>query len=84
MWRTGCRLGRDLIDRPGHGLRQQPCIAEVRLDGGDRHARLDRDQVDTDQRNADPRIDDDTLVEDPVEYVNDTASYGPSLDGHDA
>jgi hypothetical protein len=45
-------------------------ILEVSVDRRDDHARFNGDQVDTHERDADPRIDDDTLVEYAIEYVD--------------
>ena len=56
----------DLTDRLG--------VLEVGVDRRDDDASFDRDEVDADQRNADPRVDDDPLVEDAIEHVDETRS----------
>ena len=47
-------------------------IFQVRIDGGDDHAGFDGDEVDPDQRDAHPGVDDDALVQDAVENVDET------------
>ena len=55
-------------------IRQQVRIPQVRVDGGYRHSRMDCDQIDPDQGDAHPSIDDDALVQDPVEDVDEAGS----------
>src|SRR5690348_15222566 len=52
-------VGRSQLARTRHRLRDTHGLGvfEVGIDGGDDDARLDRDQVDADQRHAHPRID---------------------------
>src|SRR5579864_7424741 len=45
-------------------------ILQIGVDRSHDYAGLHRDEVNADQRNADPGIDDDTFVENPVEHVN--------------
>src|SRR4051795_11709657 len=58
------------------------CVLEVRIDRSDDDARFNRDQVDADEGDANPRVDDDTFVEDPVEYVNETCAAWCTFDSH--
>lgn len=51
-------------------------------DGGHCDARLDRDQVDADQRDPGRRVDDDALVEHPVKHLNLSCGATHALDGH--
>src|SRR5213075_3239546 len=50
------------------------CVLEVRVDRSDDDARFNRDQIDADEGDTNPRVDDDTFVEDPVQYVNKTCA----------
>ena len=68
------RRRRDLADRFG--------VLQIRVDRGDDDARLDRDEVDAHQRDADPGIDDDAFVQDAIENVDETCSTCCSFNGH--
>src|SRR5512141_1869673 len=70
----GLRYRRDAPDRFG--------VFQVRVDRGDHDAGLDRDEVDADERNADPRVDDNPLVEDSIEDVDETCAACSAFNGH--
>src|SRR5580692_2661497 len=55
---------------------------QVRRDRGHDDPRLDRDQVDADQRDAHPCVDDDPLVKNTVEHVDDTGAGRTTLERH--
>src|SRR5262249_21681403 len=57
-------------------------VLQVRIDRSDHDARLDGNQIDTDQRDADPCIDDDPLIEYSIKDVNQACSAGSSFNGH--
>src|SRR5207253_1868052 len=57
-------------------------MLEVGCDGGHCDARLDREQVDADQRDPGRRVDDDALIEDPVKHLNLSCGATHALDGH--
>jgi hypothetical protein len=44
------------------------CVVEERIDRGDDDSRLDREDLDADERDANPDVDNDALIEDPVEH----------------
>jgi len=50
----------------------------------DDHARFDRDQVDAHQGDTHPCIDDDSLIEYTVEYIDETRPACSPFDGHPA
>src|SRR5439155_9092281 len=50
--------------------------------GGHDHGRFDGDQIDADQRHAEPGIDDDAFVQDAVENVDETCAAGGPFNGH--
>src|SRR6185369_4512128 len=57
-------------------------VLEVRVDRRNHDARFDRNQIDSDQRNSNPRVDHDSLVEYAIEYINQrTATWG-AFNGH--
>ena len=60
----GLRHGRDLADR----FR----VLQVGVDRRDDDSRLDRDQIDTNQRDANPGIDHNSLVQHSIEDVDET------------
>src|SRR5947208_3035918 len=64
--------------RQADGLR----VLQVGVYGGDDDASLDRDQVNADERDANPRVYDDALVQHAVEHVYQTGSAGCSLNSH--
>src|SRR5262245_239180 len=64
----------DLADRFG--------VLQVRVDRRDDHAGFHRDEVDTDQRDTDPCVDDDPFIEYPIEDVNKTCAACGSFNGH--
>src|SRR5262249_34018271 len=49
--------------RRGGDLANSLGVFQIRIDRGHDDSRLNRDQVDSDQRHADPGVDDDALVE---------------------
>src|SRR5439155_5501686 len=59
-------------------------VAELQVsrDRGDNDASLDRDQVDADERDADPGIDDDALVEHPIENLDEAIATSGALNPH--
>src|SRR2546422_957571 len=57
-------------------------VLQVRLDRCDDDARFHGDQVDTDQRNANPCVDDYPLVEYSIEDVDETCAACGSFNGH--
>src|SRR6266536_6166813 len=57
-------------------------IPEVGIDGGDHDARLHGDQVDPDERDADPCVDDDPLIEDAIEYVDEARASRMAFNRH--
>jgi hypothetical protein len=50
-------------------LGERPGVSEIRGEGGDNNVRLDRHELDADQREAHPRVDHDSLVEHAVQHV---------------
>src|SRR5947209_3157294 len=58
------------------------CETKSGVNGGDDDARLDRDQVNADQRDANPRVNDDAFIQHAVEHVYQTGSAGCSLNSH--
>src|SRR5215475_14071990 len=68
---------RNRADRPD-GFR----VLQICVDRRDHDARLDGDQIDPHQRNADPCVDDDPLVEYSIEDVNETCTARGSFNGH--
>src|ERR1700686_2941425 len=62
--RTGSR------PRESHGFG----VLEIGLDGCDDNARLYRHEVDADEGDAHPRVDDDTLVENTIENIDKGAT----------
>src|SRR5437667_33877 len=57
-------------------------VLQVRVDRRHHDARLDGDEVDTNQRDADPRVDDDPLVEHTIEDVDETRTAGGAFNRH--
>src|SRR5207237_5330208 len=57
-------------------------VPEIRVDGGDDDPRFDCHEVDADERDPDPGIDDDALVENAVEDVDEARSAWRSFDRH--
>src|ERR1043166_2140969 len=57
-------------------------VLQVGVNRGDDDARLDRDQVNADERDANPRVNDDAFVQHAVEHVYQTGSAGRSLNSH--
>ena len=49
-------------------------MPEVRVDRRDEDPHLDRNEIDTDERNANPSVDDDAFVEHTIEYVYDAGA----------
>lgn len=75
----GTRLNFDLLEvlevallLGSFDLRYLPRVVEERVDGGDDDPGLDGEYLDTHQRDASPDVDDDALVEDPVEHFYET------------
>ena len=62
--------------RPELRARNQPRethrigVLQVRIDGGHDDAGFDCDEVDADQRNADPSVNYDAFVQDPIQYID--------------
>ena len=74
--RQGCAGNR-------RGDSQRLGVTQVRIDGSDHDAGLNRDQIDSYQGDPDPCIDDDALVEDAVKDVDETgAAWGSFNGGH--
>ena len=59
-------------------------VLQVGVDRGDDDARFDGDQVDADERDADPGVDDDALVEHAVENVDETRAACGAFNCHAA
>src|SRR5262249_3601944 len=59
-------------------------VLEVRVDGRHHHPRLYGDEVDAHQRDADPCVDHDALVEHAIEDVDETGSTGCSFNWHES
>ena len=57
-------------------------MCEVCRNRGDDDAGLDRNQVDANEGQAYPRVDDDPLVEDAIENIDLASGAGGALDGH--
>ena len=57
-------------------------VLEVRVDRCDHDACFNGDQVDANERDPDPGVDDDTFIQDPVEYVDQTAAARGAFDCH--
>ena len=76
------RLG--LHRRPAHGRRRthRLGVLQVRIDRRHHDARFNGDEVDADQRDAHPRVDDDSLVQHAIEDVNETCAACGSFNGH--
>src|SRR6185437_8465625 len=72
------------LTRPRAGSRETHCfrVLEICIDGRDDDARFNSHEVNTDQRDTDPGIDDDTLVEHSVEDVDEGTATGRTLDSH--
>src|SRR5208283_870319 len=51
-------------------------VLEVRLDRRDHDASFDGKQLDADQGDLGPSVDDDTLVQDPVDHFRETRAVG--------
>src|SRR5581483_7172635 len=64
--------------RSSHGFR----ILQVCVDGRHDDPRLNRNQIDADEGNTHPRVDDDALVENAIKDVDETRSAGGSFNGH--
>src|SRR3954463_150078 len=73
-FRHRTRDGRDLAD--GFG------VLQVGVDRRDDNTRFDSDQVDPQQRHADPRVDDDALVEHAIEDVDETCAAWGAFNCH--
>src|SRR6185503_7707487 len=72
--RGGVNGARASTKRSGRLARRKAkriCVPQVGVDGGDDDARFDRDQVDANERHAHPRVDDDSFVQDAVEYIDE-------------
>src|SRR6266850_1844411 len=69
---------------PGRRRRRADDFGELQVsrDRRDNDACLDRDQVDADERDADPGVDDDALVEHPIENLDEATVTGDALDPH--
>src|SRR5215813_6065717 len=82
----GCELFiRLAFDSRSRGRRRRADrlgILQIRVDRGDDNARFNGDQIDADQGHPDPRVDDDPLVEDPIEHVDQTAAAGGPFNCH--
>src|SRR5581483_5696750 len=70
--------------RSRHEAGHADCLGvfQISVNGGDDDARFHRDQVNADQRNSDPGINDDAFVQHAVENVNETSSARYSLYRH--
>jgi hypothetical protein len=62
----------ELAERAGSRRREAYCfrVFEVRLDRRDDDTRFDGYEIDSNQRDANPGVDDDTLVENAIENIN--------------
>src|SRR5262249_6992839 len=59
-------------------------VLQVCVDRRDDDTCFDGDEVDADQRDADPGVDDNSLVEHAVEDVDETGAAGCTFNGHRA
>src|SRR5581483_9433132 len=57
-------------------------VLEVSVDGRDHDARLNRDQIDADEGDAHPGVNDDALVEYPIKDVNKTRTARYPFNSH--
>src|SRR5690242_11409371 len=73
---TGGRTGHGRRDAEGFG------VAEVGVDRRHDDASFDRDEVDAHERDPDPGVDDDALVEDPVEDIDEAGATCGAFDWH--
>src|SRR5215510_1429460 len=57
-------------------------VLQIRVDRGNDNARFNGDQVDAHEGHPDPGVDDDPLVEDPIEDIDQTATAGSPFNCH--
>ena len=57
-------------------------VLQVGVDGRHHDARFDGDQIDADERDTDPGVDDDTLVQHSIEHVDEACAAGGPFNGH--
>src|ERR1044071_9639403 len=74
--------GRDCRSRHRGGQTYGLSVLQVSIDGSNHYTGFNRDQVDTHQRNSDPSVDHDALVEDTIEDVYKTSSAWRSFYSH--
>jgi hypothetical protein len=78
----GRRVAADCRARCGGRLTNGIGVAQIGVDRRDNDTRFNRDQVNANQGDAHPCVDDDPLVENAIEHVDETGSARSSLNGH--
>src|SRR3982074_3457062 len=78
-----CTAGAELAwAGTGRGETHRFGVFEIRVDRCDDDARLDRHNVDPDQGDAHPRVDDNTLIENAIENIDKRATARGTFNGH--